>query len=48
MNNTSLNFTAYKPYITAKYVQLKLVQYYKANNDIAKIDELTLTIEDTL
>ncbi len=48
MNNTSLNFTAYKPYISAKYTQLKLVQYYRTVKDTAKINQLMQTIEGTL
>ena len=48
MNTTSLNFTTYKPSITAKYSQLKLVQYSITINDTAKINQIMQTIEATL
>ena len=38
LNNTAMNFTAYKPYLSAKYTQLKLIQHYRHINDSASLN----------
>ena len=48
MNDTSLNFTIYRPFFAAKYHEMKLVQSYVLSNNTQILSQLSSSIGQTL
>ena len=48
MNDTSLNFTTYRPFFSAKYHEMKLVQSYVLANNTQMLSQLSSSIGQTL
>ena len=48
MNDTSLNFTTYRPFFAAKYHEMKLVQSYVLSNNTQILSQLSSSIGQTL
>ena len=48
MNDTSLNFTTYRPFFAAKYHEMKLVQSYVLANNTLMLSQISSNIGQTL